>query len=56
MEWWVCVEKIWKGLEEDMVRKDLIVEDFQGWVDTFGLILRVMGALKGFEQKCELRK
>lgn len=31
-----------------MVRKDLIVEDFQGRVNTFGLILRVIGALKGF--------
>lgn len=39
-----------------MVRKGLIVEDFQSLVDTFRLILRVMGALKGFEQKCELKK
>lgn len=28
-----------------MVRKDLTVEDFQGWISTFMLILRVIGAL-----------
>lgn len=42
----VCVEEIWKGLErENMVRKDLTVEDFQGWINTFMLILRVIGDL-----------
>lgn len=60
------VLKIWKGLgEENIVRKDLIVENFQGQVNTFGVILRIIGALKRFwtetwadeivEQDCSIK-